>query len=205
MEYGMSEQLENQPLVFVVHKHQATTLHYDFRLEIGGVMPSWAIPRGPTLDPRLKRLAMPTTDHSLEYRHFEGVLNEGQYGAGPVMVWDEGSYVLEREKAKGVREEVTERTRAEAEMQNGLAAGMLNFRLYGHKLQGSFALIRTHAWAKRRAGSSSSMLMAIRRHGMRPMSMIFQPSVAALSPRSPRSHRQKDNPPLPLQKHGQWT
>ena len=73
----MFEQPESQRLVFVVHKHQATTLHYDFRREISGVMPSWAIPRGPTLDPHLKRLAMPTTDHALEYRHFEGVLPRG--------------------------------------------------------------------------------------------------------------------------------
>lgn len=141
----MNEQPEQQRLVFVVHKHQATTLHYDFRLEIGGVMPSWAIPKGPTLDPHVKRLALPTTDHTLEYRHFEGVLEEGQYGVGPVMVWDEGTYVPERATAKGVREEVTERAAAEAELQKGLAAGMLKFRLYGSKLHGSFALIRPQA------------------------------------------------------------
>src|SRR5260370_41323420 len=85
----MKSTADNQKLVFVVQKHQATTLHYDFRLEIGGVMPSWAIPKGPTMDPHLKRRAMPTTDQTLEYRRFEGVLEEGQYGAGPVMVWDE--------------------------------------------------------------------------------------------------------------------
>ena len=82
----MDEQQEKGRLVFVMHKHQATTLHDDFRLEIGGVMPSGAITKGPTLDPHLKRRALPTTDHTLEYRHFEGVLPRGQYGAGPVMV-----------------------------------------------------------------------------------------------------------------------
>lgn len=83
----MSEQLENQRLVFVVHKHQATRLHDDFRPEIGGGMPSWVIPKGPSLDPHQKRPAMLTTDHVLDYRHFEGVIEEGQYGAGLVMVW----------------------------------------------------------------------------------------------------------------------
>ena len=145
----MNESPENQPLVFVVHKHQATTLHYDFRLEIGGVMPSWAIPKGPTLDPQLKRLAMPTTDHTLEYRHFEGVLEEGQEGAGPVMVWDEGTYIPEREIAKGVLEAVHERAEAEVVMQQGLAAGQLKFRLEGHTLQGSFALVRTRGFGKK--------------------------------------------------------
>ena len=145
----MNEPAEDQRLVFVVHKHQARTLHYDFRLEIGGVMPSWAIPKGPTLDPQLKRLAMPTTDHQLSYRHFEGVLEEGQEGAGPVMVWDEGTYVPEREIGKGVLEAVHERAEAEALMQQGLAAGQLKFRLYGHKLQGSFALVRTRGFGKK--------------------------------------------------------
>lgn len=131
----MNETPETERLVFVVHKHRATTLHYDFRLEIGGVMPSWAIPKGPTLDPQLKRLAMPTTDHTLDYRHFEGVLEEGQEGAGPVMVWDEGTYIPEREIGKGVLEAVNERTEAEVVMQQGLAAGQLKFRLHGHKLR----------------------------------------------------------------------
>lgn len=133
---------ENQPLVFVVQKHKATTLHYDFRLEIGGVMPSWAVPKGPTLDSSVKRLAIPTADHMLDYRDFEGVLSEEEYGAGPVMIWDEGTYHPEIEIDKGVWKEITDRTEAEEVMRKGLHEGNLKFRLYGKKLQGSFALIR---------------------------------------------------------------
>jgi bifunctional non-homologous end joining protein LigD len=97
----MKDQAEHQPLVFVVQKHQARTLHYDFRLEIDGVMPSWAIPKGPTLDSSVKRLAIPTSNHAMEYRHFEGVLPAGQEGAGPVMIWDEGTCIPERERGNG--------------------------------------------------------------------------------------------------------
>ena len=130
-------------LVFVVHKHRATSLHYDLRLEIGGVMPSWSIPKGPSLDSSVKRLAMPTGDHSLEYRHFEGVIPAGEYGAGPVMIWDEGTYNPEVEISRGVRREITEREEAEVEAGKGLQVGNLKFRLYGKKLRGSFALVRT--------------------------------------------------------------
>jgi bifunctional non-homologous end joining protein LigD len=142
----MKSTTANQKLVFVVQKHKATTLHYDFRLEIGGVMPSWSIPKGPTLDSSVKRLAIFTTDHPLNYRHFEGVISEEQYGAGPVMVWDEGTYNPEVEIDKGIWKEITERHVAEEVMRKGLQEGKLLFRLYGTKLQGSFALIRTRGF-----------------------------------------------------------
>ena len=142
----MKNTLEDQKLVFVVQKHKATTLHYDFRLEVGGVMPSWSIPKGPTLDSSVKRLALFTSDHPLSYRHFEGVISEGEYGAGPVMVWDEGTYCPEVERGKGKWEEITERNAAEEVMREGLQEGRLLFRLYGTKLQGSFALIRAHGF-----------------------------------------------------------
>jgi bifunctional non-homologous end joining protein LigD len=130
-------------LVFVVQKHKATALHYDFRLEIGGVMPSWSIPKGPSLDSSVRRLAMPTGDHALEYRHFEGVIAKGEYGAGPVMIWDEGTYCPEIEVRKGERAEVKDREEADGVAQKSLKDGNLKFRLYGKKLQGSFALVRT--------------------------------------------------------------
>lgn len=130
-------------LVFVVQKHKATSLHYDFRLEIGGVMPSWSIPKGPSLDSGVKRLALPTSDHSLEYRNFEGVIQAGGYGAGPVMIWDKGTYNPEVEIGKGMRKEITDRKQAEDIASESLKDGNLKFTLYGEKLRGSFALVRT--------------------------------------------------------------
>ncbi len=135
---------------FVVHKHRATSLHYDFRLEIGGEMPSWSIPKGPTLDPTVKRLAMPTGPHDLEYRHFEGVIPRGEYGAGPVMIWDEGLFTPEVEVAKGERRLVTESQEAAEVAAASLRDGNLKFSLYGKKLQGSFALVRTRGLGGRR-------------------------------------------------------
>jgi bifunctional non-homologous end joining protein LigD len=130
-------------LVFVVQKHLATALHYDFRLEIGGVMLSWSVPKGPTLDPTVKRLAMPTAPHELEYRKFEGIIEKGNYGAGMVMIWDEGTYTPEVEISKGVRELVKGREEADETAKAGLRDGNLKFTLFGKKLNGSFALVRT--------------------------------------------------------------
>lgn len=136
---------ESQGMLFVVQKHKATTLHYDFRLEIGGVMPSWSIPKGPSLDSSVKRLSLPTEDHDIEYKSFEGVIPKGSYGAGPVMIWDEGTYLPEIEIKKGMRKLVEDREQAEKVAAEELKAGNLKFTLYGKKLKGSFALIRTKA------------------------------------------------------------
>lgn len=119
--------------IFVIQKHDATTLHYDFRLEVDGVLKSWAVPKGPSTDPRDKRLALPTEDHPLEYADFEGVIPEGEYGAGPVLVWDSGPY-------RNLR---TEKEDDGASMEQALEEGKVEVWLEGQKLQGGYALIRT--------------------------------------------------------------
>jgi bifunctional non-homologous end joining protein LigD len=119
-------------LRFVVQKHDASSLHYDFRLEMEGVLKSWAVPKGPSLNPADKRLAMQVEDHPLSYRTFEGVIPEGNYGGGTVIVWDEGTYTLEG--GNGSRKE------QEAALLQGLASGSLRLNLQGQKLKGSFSL-----------------------------------------------------------------
>lgn len=146
--------MKKNSLVFVVQKHASTRLHYDFRLEIDKVMPSWSIPKGPTLDPAFKRLAMATTDHDLEYRHFEGKIPEGEYGAGTVMIWDEGTYIPEIEVSKGKLQKITDRKKGDQVMQQGLNSGQLKFTLIGKKLKGSFALVKTRGF-----GPKNSWLM----------------------------------------------
>ncbi len=113
--------------IFVVHKHDASRLHYDFRLEMNGVLVSWAVPKGPSMNPAEKRLAVMTEDHRLDYADFEGVIPEGQYGAGTVMVWDKGTYEPENDVPPDEQ----------------LARGKINVVLYGKKLRGGFTLIRT--------------------------------------------------------------
>jgi bifunctional non-homologous end joining protein LigD len=120
-------------LVFVVQKHQASRLHYDFRLELDGVLKSWAVPKGPSLNPQEKRLAIMVEDHPFEYRIFEGVIAEGEYGAGEVIVWDQGTYRPLVGKTKNAMQE---------QLRKQLNQGELRFLLLGEKLRGEFALIR---------------------------------------------------------------
>jgi bifunctional non-homologous end joining protein LigD len=116
-------------LRYVVQKHDASHLHYDFRLEWKGVLLSWAVPKGPSLDPSVKRLAMPTEDHPLEYADFEGVIPGGEYGGGTVMVWDRGSWKPEVD-----------------DVDAALEKGDLKFLLRGRKLKGSWVLVRTRGF-----------------------------------------------------------
>ncbi|MBI4013943.1 MAG: hypothetical protein HY359_16615 [Candidatus Rokubacteria bacterium] len=122
-----------RPLQFVVQKHRAGHLHYDFRLEHRGVMLSWAIPKGPSLDPGMKRLAMETEPHPIDYNQFEGVIPEGEYGGGTVMIWDRGAWAPAADNRLG----------DEADVDRQLAKGDLKFVLLGEKLAGSWVLVRT--------------------------------------------------------------
>ena len=154
-----SDKEDPEHLVFVVQKHSATALHYDFRLQVGKAMPSWAIPKGPSLDNKVKRLAMKTEDHPLDYRHFEGVIPEGEYGAGPVMIWDSGYYIAEIEVSKGVRESITDKTKGSETMRLGIEKGEIKFELFGKKLQGSFALVKTKGFPPGKAGNNAWLLI----------------------------------------------
>src|SRR5690606_39727412 len=113
------------PPSFVIQKHAARRLHYDFRLEVDGVLVSWAVPKGPPLEPGAKALAVQTEDHPLEYGAFEGVIPKGEYGGGTVMLWDRGTW------------------EAEGDPRRGLAEGKLSFRLSGERLRGRWTLVRT--------------------------------------------------------------
>ena len=113
-------------LIFVVQKHRATALHYDFRLEWNGVLLSWAVPKGPSLDPTVKRLAMEVEDHPIEYAKFEGIIPEGEYGGGTVMIWDNGTWMPES-----------------PDVDAALKKGDLKFALNGKKLKGSWVIVRT--------------------------------------------------------------
>lgn len=119
--------------IFVIQEHDASRLHYDFRLEIDGVLKSWAVPKGPSTDPKDRRLAMPTEDHPMEYADFEGVIPTGEYGGGTVMVWDRGTYRNLRQDKDG----------AHASMKESYDDGKIEVWLDGEKLHGGYALIRT--------------------------------------------------------------
>ncbi|MDZ4706962.1 MAG: DNA polymerase ligase N-terminal domain-containing protein [Saprospiraceae bacterium] len=126
---------ERDSLRFVVQKHDASRLHYDFRLEIDGVLKSWAVPKGPSTDPDIKRLAMEVEDHPFDYRSFEGVI-PGGYGAGTVMVWDEGTC----EPAEGGDEDKTTQNKR---LRDQWKEGKLKFILKGQKLKGEFVLVKS--------------------------------------------------------------
>ena len=126
------------PLLFVIQQHSATRLHYDFRLECDGVLKSWAVPKGPSLDPAEKRLAVQTEDHPFDYASFEGVIPPGQYGAGEVIVWDCGVYSPDE-----AHDWVDDRAAAERQVREELEKGKLSVFLRGEKVKGSFALVRT--------------------------------------------------------------
>jgi bifunctional non-homologous end joining protein LigD len=118
-----SSQADTEKNIFVVQKHNARNLHYDFRLEIDGVLKSWAVPKGPSTNPRDKRLAVMTEDHPLEYANFEGTIPEGEYGAGTVEIWDQGTW-----------EPI-------GDVETGLQERKLEFILHGKKLKGAWVLI----------------------------------------------------------------
>ena len=144
---GAAPTVQSRP-IFVVQEHHARRLHYDFRLEVDGVLKSWAVPKGPSTDPTQKRLAVQVADHPLAYATFAGTIPEGQYGAGTVTIWDQGTYdnvLAERPVPQTVPE--------------GIAAGHLELVLYGTKLQGQFALIRMHG-----TGRGQAQWLLIKRH-----------------------------------------
>ena len=140
--------LKNE-LRFVIQKHAASRLHYDFRLEMDGVLKSWAVPKGPSTDPDVKRLAMMVEDHPYDYRTFEGIIPKGQYGGGTVMVWDEGTYEPAEEAGEDKKSN-------EKKLLQQLHKGRLKFVLKGNKLQGTFALVKAF-----NRGENSWLLMKI--------------------------------------------
>jgi bifunctional non-homologous end joining protein LigD len=140
----LAKKAADKHLLYVIQKHRATQLHYDFRLEFEGVLLSWAVPKGPSLDPSVKRLAMQVEDHPVDYGGFEGVIPEGEYGGGTVMVWDTGTWTPESQSA---------------DVAAALKKGDLKFVLHGKKLHGSWVLVRTRGF-----GSSSGKSWLLIKH-----------------------------------------
>lgn len=130
--------------IFVIQKHRASHLHYDFRLEMEGVLKSWAVPKGPSYDPGTKRLAMMTEDHPYDYAGFEGVIPAGNYGAGNVIIWDEGTWELIEPPDDPVK---------------GVQAGKLTFRMFGKKMFGEWALVKIGGRGKSKSGKGNEWLL----------------------------------------------
>ena len=141
-------------LRFVIQKHAASRLHFDLRLELDGVMKSWAVPKGPSLDPSVKRLAMQVEDHPIDYNTFEGTIPKGEYGGGTVMLWDRGTYSADAAASTDEEEDV---------LRDGLKRGDLKITFHGERLHGSFALIRMK-FARDRSSSSKPQWLLIKHH-----------------------------------------
>jgi bifunctional non-homologous end joining protein LigD len=135
-------------LAYVIQKHAATRLHFDLRLELDGVMKSWAVPKGPSLDPSVKRLAIQVEDHPIEYNTFEGTIPRGEYGGGTVMVWDKGTY------GPAVESDDPEET-----LREGFAKGDFKFVLRGKRLRGSWVLVRTRGRGGSKGGRDQWLLI----------------------------------------------
>lgn len=135
---GRDEEVRRGLPIFVVQEHHARRLHWDFRLEVGGVLKSWAVPKGPPEEPGIKRLAMMVEDHPLDYADFEGEIPAGQYGAGAVILWDQGTW----------------EPQGDAPPECSLEEGSLKFRLHGRRLHGAYALVRM-----KKAGENAWLLM----------------------------------------------
>lgn len=131
--YGRVKTKKNPELLFVIQKHAASHLHYDFRLEVNGVLKSWAVPKGLPEKYGIRRLAIPTDDHPYDYARFEGIIPQGHYGGGTVMVWDIGTY-----------ENIKEHQGKPVSMEQAYAMGSVEVFLHGKKINGAFALVRTH-------------------------------------------------------------
>src|SRR5687767_10047264 len=138
-------------LRFVIQKHAASHLHFDLRLELDGVMKSWAVPKGPSLDPRVKRLAMEVEDHPIDYNTFEGTIPQGEYGGGTVMLWDRGTYHADS----------PEDGDDESAIRRGYRSGDLKFTLQGERLRGSWVLVRMRG---RNGGSASKPQWLLIKH-----------------------------------------
>ena len=137
--------------IFVIQQHAARAMHYDLRLQIGGVLVSWAVPKGPSLNPKTKRLAVMTEDHPMEYAKFEGIIPKGEYGAGPVIVWDRGTYKNLREKDEKI-----------VSMPTCLREGRIEIFLRGKKLKGAFALIRMKGTVGTKSPKSNWLLIKMK-------------------------------------------
>lgn len=154
--------------IFVVQEHHATRRHWDFRLEIGGVLRSWAVPKGPSLDPRQRRLAIEVPDHSLEHASYEGIIPEGVYGAGPVLIWDRGTFEPDSEDAEA-----------------SLRDGELGFRLEGRVLNGEFALARMRGPGRERSWLLIKKRDAYARDGWETPSLLTPEALARLEVKTP--------------------